>query len=120
MSAALDQGQSSTRYETAWCAAHTEDRSDGSVGHKFDPVIETVKLVHTNQEYARLRMLIDVNPVFLRRHPPRAEREIKELDHASEDKEDAGPGSADEELSQPRHSGRLRNPPQRYDPSCYS
>lgn len=88
------------------------------VQSKYDPITEAVELVHTNPEYARVRHANgNESTVSLRRLAPMAEEEESGL--SSEDNGDEGSLSAQEEPAQPRRSSRVRNPPQRFDPSSY-
>ena len=88
------------------------------VQSKYDPITEAVELVHTNPEYARVRHANgSESTVSLRRLAPMAEGEGTVLN--SEDNSDEGSASADEEPTQLRRSTRVKNPPQRYDPSSY-
>ena len=87
------------------------------VQSKYDPITEAVELVHTNPEYARVRHANgNESTVSLRRLAPMAE--VKDTGPTSEDNGDEESVSADEE-PQLRRSTRVRNPPQRYDPSSY-
>jgi hypothetical protein len=89
------------------------------VQSKYDPNMEAVELVHTNPEYARVRHANgNESTVSLRRLAPMAKVESTEL-NTENNNGDGDCASADEDNAQLRRSTRVRNPPQRYDPSSY-